>query len=80
MSIKCRLSRFMIKEDTRLDATFFQYMFEGKTRGACWKKTDGTYGWRELIIMIQMCLYIYRYADVLLMLAECEKKTGWEPG
>ena len=58
------------KEDTRLDATFFQYMFEGKTRGACWKKlmghTDGGTHYYDSDVPV------YRYADVLLMLAECE--------
>mgnify|MGYP000691653472 FL=1 len=62
------------KEDTRLDATFFQYMFEGKTRGACWKKlmghTDGGTHYYDSDVPV------YRYADVLLMLAECENGLG----
>ncbi len=62
------------KEDTRLDATFFQYMFEGKTRGACWKKlmghTDGGTHYYDSDVPV------YRYADVLLMLVECENGLG----
>lgn len=57
-----------------LDATFFQYMFEGKTRGACWKKlmghTDGGTHYYDSDVPV------YRYADVLLMLAECENGLG----
>lgn len=58
------------QDDKRLDATFFQYLFEGKTRGACWKKLMGqsVSGSR----FYDSDIPIFRYADVLLMLAECE--------
>lgn len=62
------------KDDSRLDATFFQYMFEGKTHGACWKKlighTDGGTHYYDSDVPV------YRYSDVLLMLAECENGLG----
>lgn len=62
------------KDDSRLDATFFQYLFEGKKRGACWKKlighTDGGTHYYDSDVPI------YRYSDVLLMLAECENGLG----
>lgn len=56
-------------EDTRLDATFFQFKMGDGSRGACWKKllghTEGDHYFDSDVV-------IYRYADVLLMLAECE--------
>lgn len=56
--------------DKRLDATFFQYLFEGRTRGACWKKLMGQNASGSHYYDSDVPLY--RYADVLLMLAECE--------
>jgi len=62
------------EEDTRLNATFFQYLFGGKTHGSCWKKlighTDGGTHYYDSDVPV------YRYADVLLMLAECENGLG----
>lgn len=62
------------KDDSRLDATFFQYLFEGKTHGACWKKlighTDGGSHYYDSDVPV------YRYSDVLLMMAECENGLG----
>lgn len=61
-------------DDSRLDATFFQYLFEGKQHGSCWKKlighTDGGTHYYD------SDLPVYRYSDVLLMLAECENGLG----
>lgn len=61
-------------EDKRLDATFFQYLFEGTKRGACMKKlaghTDGGSHYYDSDVPV------YRYSDVLLMLAECENGLG----
>lgn len=61
-------------DDARLDATFFQYLFEGTKRGACWKKlaghTDGGSHYYDSDVPV------YRYSDVLLMLAECENGLG----
>ncbi len=62
------------EDDSRLDATFFQYLFGGQTRGACWKKlighTDGGSHYYDSDVPI------FRYSDVLLMLAECENGLG----
>ena len=61
-------------EDTRLDATFFQYLFEGKTRGACWIKLIGqTEGGSHYY---DSDIPLFRYADALLLLAECENGLG----
>lgn len=62
------------EDDTRLDATFFQYLFGGKTHGSCWKKLIGhTEGGTHYY---DSDVPIYRYSDVLLMLAECENGLG----
>ncbi len=62
------------EDDSRLDATFFQYLFEGTTHGSCWKKlighTDSGSHYYDSDVPI------YRYSEVLLMLAECENGLG----
>ena len=62
------------KDDSRLKATFFQYLFEGKKQGSCWKKlighTDSGSHYYDSDIPI------FRYSDILLMLAECENGLG----
>ncbi|MES2730920.1 MAG: RagB/SusD family nutrient uptake outer membrane protein [Bacteroidota bacterium] len=64
------------KLDTVIAVSGTDAMFEGKKEKISWKKYSSLYKNKETFYLGSMNMRVIRYADVLLLLAECENEVG----